>query len=529
MTTTLGFKPKIDPPLWRPASPLIGATAAGGSLAYDMRNDASALPLIFFLRSALFLDVYNTITDEWMSLASPGLTGTFGAGATAVMHPSQGPRGTLAAGWSATVGALTTALPVAIGTNQLADRGDGVGHRIRIIGKSGGGAGKINERTITANTLGLTPTITLDAALDWSPASGDGYEILAGRVFMLSAAALAAGQWKYYDIATNSYSGNLATTNLPATIATDSSAVALSELHVSSDRAPGSGFINGGATYDPNPSTGYTAKNCILATAADSTHITGSGMPADLQANEYVNFQIRIVEDVTNPTGVGQRAKITAHGAGATGQFTVGSWPVITPSATAKFVVENNDDQILLRSSAQALIYTYNLGGNAWDTTTFGAPGAVGGAGYVFEQCFGIVRDPTHNRRHSHIFCFRGGAGNVLDMLDIANGANGTWSNAITYGNQSQTLTTGTSAAYDPVTLGGKYLHINVNGTQRFARFNMLTGTMETGTYLRYLQGVALVGQKLAMNYAIDGSTKLGLLYVAITTGTPMFSQAIQG
>ena len=49
---------------------------------------------------------------------------------------------------------------------------------------------------------------------------------------MLSAGTLAAGVWKYYDIATNSYSGNLATTNLPATINSDSNAVALGILRV---------------------------------------------------------------------------------------------------------------------------------------------------------------------------------------------------------------------------------------------------------------------------------------------------------
>lgn len=85
------------------------------------------------------------------------------------------------------------------------------------------------------------------------------------------------------------------------------------------------------------------------------------------------------------------------------------------------------------------------------------------------------------------------------------------------------------SAAYDPVTLGGKFLHINVNGTVRFARFNMLSGVMEAGTYLRYPQSTAIVGGKLAMNYAIDGATKLGFLYHLLNTGAPFFSQAIQG
>lgn len=522
MATTLAFKNKIDLPQWRPHAPAIAASAAGVSLAWDHRNDNTALSRLYLLRSATAFDLYDTVTDEWMPLASPALAGTFGAGATAVMHPSQGPRGTIAAGATTTKIVLSTALPAAVGVNQLANRGDGTGFRIRVIGNGAGSSGKIEERTIIGNTAGTTPTIILDAPLSFTPATGDGYEFLSGRVFLLSAGALAAGVWKYYDVATNSYSGNLATTNLPATIGTDSNAVGMSELHVPCDRKPGEGFVNGGGTYDG------ASRNSIQATAATATTIAGSGMPADLLADEYRNFQIRIVEDTVNPAAVGQRRTISTHTSGAAGVFTIGTAWTVNPSTSAKFVVENNDDLILLRSSATTSVYAYKIGANAWDTTSFAAAGAACGAGVVFEQCFGVPRDPTNNRRHSHLFCVRGGASNAIDMLDIAAAAAGAWSNAILYGNQSQTFTTGTSAAYDPVTLGGKYLHLNVNGTQRFARFNMLTQTMEVGTYLRFPQSTAVVGGKLAFNYFLDGATKLAMLYHLTNTQSFMFSNAIQ-
>ena len=45
MATTLGFKDIIDQPLWRPASPLPVATAAGGSVVYDKRNKIKNAPL----------------------------------------------------------------------------------------------------------------------------------------------------------------------------------------------------------------------------------------------------------------------------------------------------------------------------------------------------------------------------------------------------------------------------------------------------------------------------------------------------
>jgi len=522
MTTTLGFKDIIDVPKWRAEAPALAASAAGMAFAWDNRNtDISGNPYLYLLRSASALDYYDPTTGEWRALATPGLAGTFGAGATAVFHPSQGPRGTLAAGGTTTSVVLSTALPAAVGVNQLANRGDGTGFRITVLNNV---TGKLETRTIVANTAGTTPTIYVDPAVPFTaaPNLNDGYEIRAGRLFMLSAGTLAAGCWKYYDVATNSYSGNLATTNLPATIGTDSNAVALSESYVSNDRKPNEGFINGGGTYD----TGGVSKNCIQATAASSTTLTGSGMPATLAASEYRNFQVRIVEDTTTPTAVGQRSRIASHTGGATGVFTVAAFGV-TPSANAKFVVENDDDKILLRSSATTSVYTYNITANTWDTSTFTAAGSACGAGVVVEQGFGPVRDITGNHRHSFIYHFRGGGSASIDVLDIAGGANGAWSADIAYANKSQTFTTGTCGAYAPATFDGRFIHLCINGTQRMARFDVRNRRLDAGAYLRFPQGTALVGQKLAIATFIDGSTKLDFLYHLTNSQTQMLSMAV--
>lgn len=522
MATTLSFKDIIDVPKWRMEAPALAASAAGMALAWDNRNtDISGNPYLYLLRSATALDFFDPTTGEWGALASPALTGTFGAGATAVFHPSQGPRGTLAAGGSTTSLILSTALPAAVGVNQLANRGDGTGFRIAVGNKV---TGKLEFRTIVGNTAGTTPTIYLDAALSAAPNLNDIYEIRAGRVFMLSAGTLAAGCWKYCDIATNSYSGNLATTNLPATIGTDSNAVALSESYVSNDRKPNEGFINGGAAYDT--AVGAISKNCIQATAATSTTITGSGMPASLLANEYRNFQVRVVEDTVTPTAVGQRVRIASHTAGATGVFTTAAFAV-TPSASAKFVVENDDDKILMRSSATTSVYTYNITGNTWDTTTFGVAGAACGAGVVVEQGFGPARDTTGNHRHSFIYNVRGGGSASIDVLDIAGGANGAWSADIAYSNKAQTFTTGTCGAYAPATFNGRFIHLNINGTQRMGRFDVLNRRLDAGSYLRFPEGAALVGQKMAVATFIDGATKLDFLYHLTNSQTQMLSMAV--
>lgn len=522
MTTTLDFKDIIDRPKWRMEAPALAASGAGMALAWDNRNtDISGNPYLYLLRSASALDFYDPTTGEWGALATPGLAGTFGAGATAVFHPSQGPRGTLAAGGTTTSVVLSTALPAAVGVNQLANRGDGTGFRILILNKV---TGKSEYRTIVGNTAGTTPTIYIDSTTPFTaaPNLNDGYEIRAGRVFMLSAGTLAAGCWKYCDVATNSYSGNLATTNLPATIGTDSNAVALSESYVSNDRKPNEGFVSGGATYDASS----ISKNCIQSTAAAATTITGSGMPATLQANEYRNFQVRVVEDTVTPTAVGQRSRIASHTGGATGVFTVATWTV-TPSSSAKFVIENDDDKILLRSSATTSVYTYNITANTWDTTTFTAAGAACGAGVVVEQGFGPVRDVTGNHRHSFIYNFRGGASASIDVLDIAGGANGAWSADIAYANKSQTFTTGTCGAYAAATFNGRFIHLCINGTQRMARFDVLNRRLDAGAYMRFPQGTALVGQKMAVATFIDGSTKLDFIYHLTNSQTQMLSMAV--
>lgn len=514
MATTLGFKDIIDLPKWRHNSPALGASAAGGCLAYDMRNDSQGAAYIYFLRSATLLDAYDPTTDGWLSIQSPALTGTFGAGAACVLHPTQGPRGTIATGATTTTFTLTTALPAAVAINQLANRGDGVGHRVRVIGNAAGSSGKSEWRNVVANTAGTTPTITVDSAFSFAPILGDAYEFRSGRVFMLSAGTLAAGMWKYYDILTNSLSGNLATTNLPATVGGDSSLVALSEAFVPNDKVPGTdGFLG-----------------VITATASGATSITAGTLPssASLFADEYRNFQVRIVQDTTTPTAAGQRRRISTHTSGTTPVFTVAAWAV-TPSATAQFVIENDDDKIILFTNQNAT-YTYGITGNAWDaSTTFGAPGTAGGAGIVCAQSFGITRDTTGNARHSVIFRLRGGNVNTIDTLDIAGAAAGTWAADIAYKNKGLSLfNTGTCGVYDPATFGGRFIHLNLNGTQRFLRFDVRNRTLDAGTYLRFPQGAALVGGKMALSLFVDGATKLASVHHLTNTQTQFVSMLVQ-
>lgn len=519
---TLGFKDAIDIPEWRPLAVAPNASAAGGCLISDLRNSEDRHPQIFQLATAAILNSYHVKNDGWSFVGSPALTGTFGAGAGGIFMPARGPRGTIAAGATTTKITLTTALPASIGTNQLAGRGDGIGFKIRIIGNAAGSSGKTEERYIVANTSGTTPTLYLDSALSFTPASGDAYEFLSGRVYLLSAGTLAAGVWKYYDVLTNSFSGNLATTNLPATISTDASFVGLDELYVPNDKSPGQGFFGN-----------------LTATASAATTITGQAASGDaaVLANEYRNFQIRIVQDTTTPTAVGQRRKITSHTAGSSAVYTVPTWTV-TPSSNAIFVIENSNE-ILLWSSASTNTHCYAqdavAGGQSadtWSTATYAARGSAMGAGCSSFQSFGLsipnASDPDKQARHSFIYSFRGGATTSLDLFDLAGASTGSWSNAITYNSIGTTFTTGTCLIYDPVDNGGKHAYISVNGLQTFCRFNCYARSVNEWAQLRFPQGTAIVGGKMAFTTAVDGASKVGLVYALRNTAAELFNILVQ-
>ena len=527
MTTTLGFKDLIDLPQWRTLANSITATAAGSCICDDDRHDVSRDPYLYLLINATTFQRYNTKNDEWQTLTSPALAGTFGAGAGSVFVPSAGPSGTLATGNTTSSVILSTVLPAAVGVNQLANRGDGIGYKIRIVGNATGSSGKTEEKYIIGNTGGTTPTIYLDSALSFTPIAGDRYEILAGRVMLMSAGTLAAGILKAYDIATNSYI-TLTQTNLPATIGTDSEFIALDEQYVPNTRNPGEGFFGN-----------------LVATATSSTSITGqaTGGDAGVLANEYRNFQIRIVQDTTTPTAVGQRRIISSHTAGPSPVYTLSTAWTVTPSANATFVIENNND-VILSTSASTTMYSYRMGGFTADGTwsysgTVGTNGALAyaarpgasGAGTCAIPSWGLTLDTAKNARYSYIYWFRGGATNTLDLLDIAGAAGtGAWTGAIVYGGQTgaTTFTTGTSSCYDAATNSGKYGYISVNGTQRFARFDVLNRVLEPWCYLPYAQGSAVVGEKVATGLFIDGTTKLTFLYAIQNTGSVFWNCAIQ-
>jgi len=508
------FKKVIDRPMWIPVAPAPNGHGAGTCLCSDLRSDISRNPFVYDLLSTATLNRFNITTKSSALAVNPGLGGTFGIGAATVFAPSQGLKGTI------TTGATTTSIPTstvitAVGANMLANRGGSgdYGFKIRIIGRA---AGKVEERFIVANTAGTTPTFILDNALTFTPANGDLYEILAGRVFMLSAGAIVATSFRSFEVASNTLA-NGGTAGLP-TPATDSAIVALDEQYTPYNHNPSEGFIKGTFEYDNN----LVSRKALAATATTANTITGqaSGGDSGVLANEYRNFQIRIVQDTTNPTAINQRAYIASHTAGASPVYTLGANWTVQPSSTAKYVIEY-PNLLVLRTAANTTTYTYNyndtaynngttnLAANTWSTTLFGTAPAANAAGNIWCPAYGIQPDTQKNARHSHLFFFRGSAV-TLDLLDIAGGTTGLWTGAVVYDGNTTTMGGGTSVAYSPFGGEGRFSYINAysaSAINQIFRFDAKNRVLSPYTPTDDIQaGTAAVGNRMAAYVAIDGT-----------------------
>ena len=506
------FKKVIDRQMWDSTTPAPNAHAAASALVSDLRSDISRNPFAYQIASATILNRFNIVSKGWHFVGSPGMA-ALAAGAAAVFAPSFAAVGTIAAGATTTSIPLTTALPAAVGVNMLANRGGSgdYGFKVRVIGFT---AGKTEERFIIGNTGGASPTLLLDAALTFTPTSSDRYEILSGRVIMLSSGAPAAASWRSFEVATNFFA-NLSNTNLP-TIGTDSSLVALDEQYTPFDCKPGEGFVKGTFSYDAH----LGGKMALSATAAAAGTITGQATAGDaaVVANEYRNFQIRIVQDATTPAAVGQRRIIASHTAGSSPVYTLGTNWTTTPSSAAKFVIEY-PNLIILRTAATTQ-YTYNysdatvnngtnnIAANAWSTTYFAAAANAAAAGVMWMPAFGIRPDSAKNARHSHLFCWRGTSAN-LDLFDIAGAITGTWTNAIVI-DGGITTTAAMSGCYSPFENEGRMFYLNpytANAVNQIFRFDVQNRVLSPYTPTDEIQaGTATLGNRMAAYAAFDGT-----------------------
>lgn len=390
--------------------------------------------------------LYYPFEDGYIQIPSAALAGTFGAGACGT-SAAIGPSGTATAGTTTT---LTTNLTLA---RSLA------GYQIEITG--GPGAGDV--RTIAFNTVGTNGVITVTSAFSAAITASSTYRLVTPRYYVLGAGTLAAGSFRVYDFALNTWS-TLSIVGLAATWATDGRLVATPS------------YADNG--LDLNFATG-------TATAGAATTLTNSG--AAWATNQWTNSQLKIVSG----TGAGQVRTIASN----TGTvITVSAAWTTNPDATSAYHIEGNDDFLYLMGNNAVTLNRYSISANTWSTLSpSAARAAAPGLGLSGSWVYNVPssRDSRWSDQNNiingrRIYSFRGNGGAVLDYYDIA--AN-TWVSGVSYAPATETFTTGSKYVY-----ADGYLYITKEATGRWFRYDFAEQSMVGWSTNVYTSGAAVLG-----------------------------------
>ncbi len=455
----------LDRKQWEMCAPCPVASTAGSFIVSSGLHDQFQL----FMPNTTTPYLYDPNEDAWILLPTSGLAGTFGAGSCGTFHPN-GPTGTAQAGTSTTI-TLASGLSL---PGSLAN------YKIRIT--AGTGAGQ--ERTISTNTVGTSPVVTVTSAWTVNPDATSQYLLLTGRYWIFVGNNATQGL-RFYDTATNTWSAALSVAGVPATFATDAKMRA----------TPGSY-----AQFDTKTATGSTASTVVVSTATWTV-------------NQWTNSQVRILSG----TGAGQVRTVASNTATT---ITVSSNWTVNPSTDSVFVLEGNDDFIYLAGNAAVAMYRYSISANTWTTLAPGvARAAAPSTGMSLNWIYSVSEADWNNANAilngRRLYSFRGGATSELHFYDIASNA---WT-TVTYLRQGETFTTGTS--WDNA--GNGHLYGQKDATSRFFRYDVRDGTMDGFSTLFYAQGVALLGDRLFTVDFTDGGDKIQFLYHLRNTGTELF------
>ncbi len=470
-------KQMLDLKTWDMCTPCPAASVANSFL---IGSDGPTQGLMHVV-SAAIVWWYSPLEDGWVQLASPALAGTFGAGVCGTQHP-QGPSGTAQAGTGA--GVLVTNLAL------LADLSPKLGKRF--AGRITGGTGAGQDFVITSNTTGANSvcyiTTPAGAALATAPDATSTYTLYTGRFYVLNAGTIAAGSFKAYDHATQTWL-TLGNTNLPASWGTDGRIVG----------TPGNAkkFATGTATSGAASSLTNSAKAWAV--------------------NQWANFQVRI----SAGAGAGQVRKIASNT--ATAVTTTAAWTV-NPDATSVYQIEGDDDALYLMGNNAVTMYKYSISANTWAVMAPAvARGGAAGAGANLHWVY-ASNTPNFDNESAivngrRLYSFRAGGGNFLDVFDIASNS---WS-ALAYGRQNEVINAGASWGYDGVNRMVCQISPVAGTPARYVAYDVRANNLEPIGALLYAPGTVLLGDKAnVLEYDDGAGTPLKMLYQLRHSGTEM-------
>jgi hypothetical protein len=476
MATTNGNRQILDLKRWEFCTPAPTSTQAG-AMVISSRHFRQQQMLV---RSTTEAFLYNPSEDGWVTLTSPALAGTLaaGAGGTAGAWSTGSTIG--AASLTATAGTTST-----ITTNQALAR-DLRGYKVLIM--SGPNNGAVLD--IVSNTIGASAVITVATQASAFTASTT-YRLLTPRFYVLGSGTLAAGSFRVYDYATNTWT-TLTITGLAASLATDGKLIATPSM------------VDG------------AFKQFATGTATSATATTLVQTGKTWTASQWINYQVRI----TGGTGAGQFRTITANTADS---LTVATWTT-TPDATSTYAIEGNDDFLYYMGNNAVTLYRYSISANTWTTLSpTAARAAAPGAGMSGHWVHSVEAADWNNESSiingDRIYSFRGAAGGVLDYYDISSN---TWVSGVVYSPNAETFTTGTKYA-----LRGGRLYIQKDATGRWFAYDFARSELFPWGTTLYPQGAAVVGDTAFDVVYRDGATEIYYVYFLLNTSQVLLRQMV--
>ena len=477
MPTTNGNRKLLDLKRWEFVTIAPQATAAAHFIISSRHYRQKQL----LVSSNTVAQLYNPNEDGFVAVPSPALAGTFGAGACGVA-------GSFSTGTTVGASSLTATAGTVNGitTNQTLVR-DLRGYSVFFVG--GTNAGKL--KTIASNTIGANATVTFTDAEAVAFDNTSQYRLKTPVFFVVGAGTLAAGSFKKYCFATNTWT-TLSQTGLPASLGTD-------------------GKMCGTPAWIDS---GFKSFAAGTATGGTSTTLVNSAKT--WTTNQWANSQVRI----TAGTGQGQIRTVASNTGTA---LTVSVAWTTTPDATSQYSIEGNDDFLYYMGNGAIAMYRYSISANTWTTLAPGvARGGAPGAGMSGHWIHSVSAADWNNesaiKNGRYLYSFRGAGGALLDRYDIA--AN-TWE-AVSYAPAVETLTTGTKYSYCK-----DRLYIAKEATGRWFAFDFAEQAMQSWGVMTYTQGAAVLGDTAFDCTYKDGATEIDYVYMLLNTSTVLLRQQV--
>ena len=456
-------------------TPLPLNTIAGGFITSDKTGVLPGHDATYYIGGMSVVWNYSPDQDAWLTMPNSGALGVFGAGACGEFVGLSAPNG--ATTTTATAGTTTTV------TTALALVRDLSGHTFRVV--AGTGVGYVG--VIKTNGLGANAVITLETANGVAFDATTQFQMYGGSLWYFNPGAAAVG-FVVYDRATNAWTAR-SVTGLPTAWITEGQLESTQGL----PSANGAGFVNGISTIGSTNTTLNTGKAWLL--------------------NQWANYQVRIISGL----GAGQIRSIASNTTG--GVATVSAAWTVTPDMTSVYRFEGNDDFLYLFGNGAVAVYRYSISANAWTTLApasarAAAPSGgmtadwidgVSAAGWTDGLYANHYLSTLVRQNGRYIYSFRGIAGAVLDVFDLAAV---TWISGVAYGNQAETFTTGSCS----VDIDGR-IYVQKDITGRIYEFDVAKNLIVPLAHNPVPQGAVLAGDKMFVASFVEGATKVNYLY----------------